>query len=391
MESLPIVAFGAVSPLGDGLGPLCEALDAGRSGLSVGSPTVGDAWHPTGDVPFDLPALPAGLARHDSRCARLLARCLEQVSGAVEQVVRRVPPERIGVVVGTSASGNTDLERAHVPGGEFEYAYHDRQTFGVAAVVARQLLAVRGPSFVVSTACSSGAGAIASAARLIGAGVCDAVVAASVDALCGTTYHGFRNMGVMDERLCRPFDEGRDGLNLGEGASALVLCRAQRVPRIEGPRLFLAGCGLSADAHHMTAPDPTGGGATLAMERALADATVGPEEVGYVNLHGTGTPHNDLAEARGVHRVFGTAVPCSSTKGFTGHLLGAAGGVEAAISLLALERQRLPRNLHIREQDPEVAIPILRDDADAPGIRHALSNSFAFGGANAALLFGVQR
>jgi len=127
------------------------------------------------------------------------------------------------------------------------------------------------------------------------------------------------------------------------------------------------------------------------MERALADAAVAVGEVGYVNLHGTGTPHNDLAEARGVHRVFGPSVPCSSTKGFTGHLLGAAGGVEAAISLLALERERLPRNLHLGELDPDVAISILRDDGDAAGIRYALSNSFAFGGANAALLLGVRR
>ena len=387
MEPLPIVGFAAVSPFGATVEDLCAGLDAGRTALSMGSASVDGAAHPTGDVTVELPTLPDAMAPFDTRCNRLMARALADIAPAREAVLARYPADRVGVVVGTSASGTTAIEAVHVPGGEFPFDYHRSYSFGSVATVTQQLLGLAGPCYSVNTACASGAHAVISAARLIHGGLCDAVVVGAVDALCLITYHGFRGLGVLDEQICRPFDGGRAGLNLGEGAAALVLCRDD----VSGSGLYLAGYGASADAHHMTAPDPRGGGAAIAIRQALDRGGIGPADVGYVNLHGTGTPLNDASEALAVQQTLGTAVPCSSTKGGTGHLLGAAAGVEAAVTLTALKHGRLPGNTNLESLDPDIGIHVLDASADAPGTRHALSNSFAFGGANAALLLGIAR
>jgi len=387
MTPLPIVDFAAVSPFGATAQDLWAGLDAGRTALSLGSASVDDATHPTGDVTVDLPALPGALASFDTRCNRLMARALADVASACDTVLARYPAERVGVVVGTSASGTSAIEAVHVPGGEFPFDYHRSYSFGSVATMTQQLLGLAGPCYSVNTACASGAHAVISAARLIHGGLCDAVVVGAVDALCLITYHGFRGLGVLDERICRPFDGDRAGLNLGEGASALVLCRED----VTDCGLVLAGYGASADAHHMTAPDPRGGGAAIAIRQAMDRAGIGPADVGYVNLHGTGTPLNDASEALAVHQALGADVPCSSTKGGTGHLLGAAAGVEAAVTLTALQCGRLPGNTNLGALDPEIGIHVLDASMDVPGIRHAVSNSFAFGGANAALLLGISR
>jgi 3-oxoacyl-[acyl-carrier-protein] synthase-1 len=247
----------------------------------------------------------------------------------------------------------------------------------------RASLGLAGPAFVVSTACSSSAKVFANAARMIEAGVVDAAVVGGVDSLCLTTLYGFRSLELVSADICRPWDAARAGLSLGEGAAFALLERdAGRA------RAWLRGCGESSDGHHMSSPHPEGAGAALAMRAALADAGLAPGDVDYLNLHGTATPGNDAAEDRAVRQVFGTSIACSSTKGFTGHTLGAAGAVEAAIAVLALERGLLPASLNLRERDPALELEPLRVATERPA-RVVASNSFGFGGSNACLVIGA--
>lgn len=390
-EPIPILAHAAVSALGTTNEETAARLWAGTTGLTPAGTVVPDAPSPVGEVAGPLPPLPDALAAWDSRANRLLAMALAQVAPELAHVRDAFGPDRVGVVIGTSASGNTDLERAFAADGAAGYDYHRRQAFGGCASLAARLADVNGPAYAVSTACSSGANAMISAARLIRAGVCDAVVVGATDALCRTTVFGFQALGVVDPGVCRPFDADRRGLNLGEGAAVLVVARNRPAAFADGPDLFLAGWGATSEAHHMTQPDPEGNGSARTMAAALDCAGLAPADIGYLNLHGTATPQNDTAEARGVARVFGTRVAAGSTKGYTGHLLGAAAAVEAVISLIALRAQRLPPNLNLRRKDPDVPIDILDAVTPAPGIRYALSNSFAFGGNDTSLIFGVRR
>jgi 3-oxoacyl-[acyl-carrier-protein] synthase-1 len=263
--------------------------------------------------------------------------------------------------------------------------YRDRQnTYSLGAFVTRAF-DLRGPSFVVSTACSSSAKVFGNAARLIAAGLVDAALVGGVDSLCLTTLYGFNSLELLSPEICRPWDAHRRGLSIGEGAAFALLERESAAP--QG---WLLGVGESNDGYHMSTPHPEGAGAIAAMRAALADAALAPQDIGYVNLHGTATPSNDAAEDRAVGAVFGTAVPCSSTKGATGHTLGAAGGVEAAISLLALRHRLLPAGLNIRDPDPALHLDYLRENREQP-LRAALSNSFGFGGTNASLVLAATR
>jgi 3-oxoacyl-[acyl-carrier-protein] synthase-1 len=390
MKPFPILGFSAISAIGRSLDETALNLFGGRSGLTVGSAVIPEAATPLGEVRGPLAPLPDAFAAFDTRANRLLGEALAEVRPSLDLLRECVRPERIGVVVGTSASGNTDLESEFARDGAIGLDYHRRQSFGGAAMLVAGVAGAAGPAFGVSTACSSGANAVISAARMMAASVCDAVIVASTDALCRTTYHGFRGLGVTDDGPCRPFDRDRKGLNLGEGAAVLILARERPVGFRNGPDLFLAGWGATSEAHHMTAPDPEGDGAARSMASALACAGIGPGDIGYLNLHGTATPQNDVAEARGVAKVFGRDMAAGSTKGFTGHLLGAAAGLEAVVTLLALGHERLPPNVNMQHQDPEVLIRILDAAEPAPGIRYALSNSFAFGGNDTTLVFGVR-
>ncbi len=386
-----ILAFGTVSALGASVAETSRNLFACRSGLSLRSTVVPDAPSPVGEVSGLLPALPDALSPWDNRANRLLAMALVQVMPQLERVRDVFGPARVGVVIGTSASGNTDLEYVLAAGGAANYDYHRRQAFGSCATVAARLAGVAGPAYAVSTACSSGANAMISAAHLIRSGVCDAVVVGATDALCRTTVFGFQALGVTDPGVCRPFDADRQGLNLGEGAAVLVVARGRPDAFTGGTELFLAGWGASSEAHHMTQPDPEGDGSARTMAAALACAGLVPGDIGYLNLHGTATPQNDTAEARGVAKVFGTATNAGSTKGYTGHTLGAAAAIEAVVSLIALCEERLPPNLNLLRKDPDVNIDLLDKVTPVPGIRYALSNSFAFGGNDTSLIFGVRR
>src|SRR5690606_37348901 len=243
---------------------------------------------------------------------------------------------------------------------------------------------LRGPCATVSTACSSSAKVFAQAARLVQAGLADAALVGGVDTLCGSVLFGFNSLGLVSANPCRPFDRDRDGLSLGEAGGFAVLERAH-----EGHHgLRLCGYGESSDAHHMSAPHPEGLGARLAMRDALARAGVAAADIGYLNLHGTSTPANDAVEAAAVAAMFPDSLHASSTKGWTGHTLGAAGIVESVFALLALEHGLLPGILHSENPDPACGPQIRFANAEDATIRHAMNNSFGFGGNNASLVFG---
>jgi 3-oxoacyl-[acyl-carrier-protein] synthase I len=237
----------------------------------------------------------------------------------------------------------------------------------------------------VSTACSSSAKVFAAAARMIEAGIVDAAVVGGVDSLCMTTLYGFASLELLSAQICRPWDAQRNGLSLGEAAAFALLER-----ECTAPQAWLLGAGESSDGHHMSSPHPEGAGAAQAMRGALAQAGLQPSDVNYLNLHGTGTPGNDAAEDRAVCTVFGHELPCSSTKGHTGHTLGAAGGVEAAISMLALQHGVVPAGLNVQTPDPALKANYLRETRQQT-LRVVASNSFGFGGSNASLIFGAAR
>ncbi len=331
------------------------------------------------------------LAHWDCRNNRLaqLALAEDDFRIEVEQRRARFGAGRIGVFIGTSTSGVQQAELAYrerdreanlLPDG---FVHRYTQNIFSAADFVRIDLGLEGPTLAISTACSSSAKVFASARRAISAGDCDAAVVGGVDSLCLTTLYGFNSLQLVSSEPCRPADLTRNGISIGEAAGFALLERG------EGD-LMLLGYGESSDAHHMSAPDPEGRGASAAMRAALQRAGLEPRQVDYINLHGTATPANDLAEDRAVREVFGTGVALSSTKGWTGHTLGAAGMVEAAIALLCIEAGFMPRSLNTREKDPAIEGNILLETRRTP-VRRVLSNSFGFGGSNCSLIFGSGR
>jgi 3-oxoacyl-[acyl-carrier-protein] synthase-1 len=241
--------------------------------------------------------------------------------------------------------------------------------------------------FVISTACSSSSKAFANAQRMIDCGLIDAAIVGGVDSLCLTTLHGFQSLQLLSERPCSPYGAGRNGISIGEAAAFVLLTRAPA--QLPTGAILLRGVGESSDAHHMSSPHPQGLGAQLAMRSALQTANLDASEIDYVNLHGTATPSNDAAEDKAVCEILGTHTPCSSTKGHTGHTLGAAGGLEAVICALALRHQTLPGGCHTDVIDPQLHAAYLQANRRAP-LRNVLSNSFGFGGSNSCLILGLN-
>jgi 3-oxoacyl-[acyl-carrier-protein] synthase-1 len=387
MKPLRIGAYTLSTAVGAGRAAHVEALRTGTTGLrklAFDTNTL-DCW--LGEVrDFDR-ALSGTLADWDCRNNRLADFALghDGFLDAVAACHKRYGAARIGVYIGTSTSGvhHTELAyRARDPQsnqlpGWFDHQ-HSQNVFSVAGFVARRL-GLRGPALAISTACSSSAKVFAAARRAIAAGICDAAVVGGVDSLCLTTLYGFNSLQLISADICRPADSARNGISIGEAGGFALL-----EPQADSP-LALLGYGETSDAYHMSSPEPDGRGAIASMRAALADAA--PGAVDYVNLHGTGTVANDIAESRAMCEVFGTATACSSTKGWTGHTLGAAGIVEAAICLLAIEHGFMPRSLNTRSVDPKIEAGVLLE-ARSTSVRRALSNSFGFGGSNCSLLFG---
>ena len=390
MTAIFLQAQSCVCALGD-------TPDAIRAALWADTPsgvaptelhTPGRMLH-LGCVTTPLPSLADLPENQRSRNNALLLAALAPLRASVQAAIDRFGPQRVAVVLGVSTAGLDEgvaaVRQVHAGfGWPRGYDYALQEMGNAAQCVARQL-GVTGPAYVISTACSSGAKALATGARLLRSGLVDAVVAGGGDALSGFTIAGFSGLDAVSAERCNPLSANRAGINIGEGAALFLMGRD------EGP-VRLAGWGESADAHHMSAPEPSGRGAAEAMKRALARAGVAPGEVDYVNLHGTATEQNDAMESLAVERVLGRDVPVSSTKPLTGHALAAAGAIEAAFAWHALVDNptgRLPVHWWDGVADP--ALPALRPVT--PGmalgrpLRHVLSNSFAFGGSNASLLF----
>ncbi len=394
--SLLLASYTASSCLGVGLDATWRALQTQTSGLKpCDFETVAlDTW--IGEVPgVDAVPMPEGLQAWDCRNNRLALLGLRQdgFEDAVRQAVARHGRGRVGVFLGTSTSGMLQTELAyrerHASRGPLPAWFHYDETqnsYSVAGFV-REYFGLAGPAFVVSTACSSSSKVFANAQRYLDAGLIDAAIVGGVDSLCLTTLYGFHSLQLLSSQPCTPYGAGRKGISIGEAAAFALLTRVPA--RVAAGAVLLRGVGESSDAHHMSSPHPQGLGAQLAMQAALRSAGLRPEQIDYVNLHGTATPSNDAAEDQAVGAVFGAHLPpCSSTKGHTGHTLGAAGGLEAVIGALALRHQLAPGGCQTRALDPQLRAPYLLANRALP-LRHVLSNSFGFGGSNSCLILGL--
>jgi 3-oxoacyl-[acyl-carrier-protein] synthase-1 len=372
-----------------------DMLSQQRSGLTpCRFETVHDLATYIGEAPgVDAVTLPTALAEHDCRNNRLAWLGLTQdgFDAAVRSAIARHGRRRVGVFLGTSTAGILQTEQAYrrrdADSGALPDDFNYRtthNTYSVAGFV-RDYFQLEGPAMVVSTACSSSAKVFGSAARMIEAGLIDAALVGGVDSLCLTTLYGFNSLELLAPQPCRPFDTARNGLSIGEAAAFVLLERPDDT--LAADAVLLLGVGESSDAHHMSSPHPEGLGARMAMTAALQAAGLQASDIDYINLHGTATPGNDAAEGKGVAAVFGDRTPCSSTKGASGHTLGAAGGLEAIICAIALQRGFLPGGCNTQQLDPAIPIRYLTANAEiAP--RRVLSNSFGFGGTNCSLVLG---
>lgn len=323
-----------------------------------------------------------------SRNNAVLERALAPLHAAIEAAMARVGPTRVAIVLGTSTSGIHEGElavRARTATGEWPAGFHySQQELDSPARYLARRLGTAGPAYTISTACSSSAKALSAAARLLEHGLADVAIVGGVDTLCSFTIAGFRSLDAVSATRCNPLSAHRQGINLGEGAALFLMSREP------GP-VRLAGWGETGDAHHISAPDPTGTGARVAMQQALARAGLQPGDIDYLNLHGTATEQNDTMEARAVADLFVADIAVSSTKPQTGHTLGAAGAVEAALLYLTLDgnpQGRLPAHWWDGVLDPAIAPLHVVGAGETLGrpVRHAMSNSFAFGGSNCVLV-----
>ncbi|MGR9116668.1 MAG: beta-ketoacyl-ACP synthase [Gammaproteobacteria bacterium] len=384
--------LGLVCAAGSNKGEILAAIQSGdRSGLvetDEFSFLHGHA-HFVGTVQAELPKIDTRFSVYDCRNNRLLLAALEQIQPTVDAMIGKYGADRIGVVIGTSTSGVrsteqalTEVARGRPKPPQFHYK---QQQFAGGADFMAHLLDLRGPAYAVSTACSSSGRALASARRLMALDICDAVIVGGADSLCRFTVCGFDALESVSTGLCKPFGQHRDGINLAEAASLFVLSRE------DGP-VRLQGIGASSDAYHFSAPDPDGGAVIAAMEMALKDARMRPDQIDYINLHGTATPLNDAMESDAVARVFGNKVAVSSSKGMTGHALGAAAALELGLCWLLLSRADEQGALipNINDDMLDSSMPALnfvrRGGKLGRRIEHCQSNSFAFGGNNISII-----
>ncbi|MBO1324796.1 beta-ketoacyl-[acyl-carrier-protein] synthase family protein [Acetobacter sp. TBRC 12305] len=394
MTPLVVTAGTALSAIGPGLDATRQALLARRSGLQpcdFAGVSSGYAGRVAG---VETHVLPASLRIFDCRNNRLadMALRLDGFADHVAQARAFYGPTRMAVVMGTSTSGILTTENAYarrdVAHGTLPADFdqeHTQDLFSLPRLVAGAL-GLGGPVLSVSNACASSSRAFVDAWHMIEAGLCDAVVVGGVDSLCGMTLRGFAALGLIAAGPTRPCDVARDGISVGEGAGFVLLERPHA--RVGTGLARFLGFGASSDGHHMSSPDPAGRGAIAAMRHALARARLSAADIDYINLHGTGSQANDAMEDMAVYSVFGDGVPCSSTKGWTGHTLGASGTVEAIISILCLQHGFLPGCLNVGQVDPGFRARVVTTNAAAP-LRHVLSNAFGFGGTNCSLVFGV--
>ena len=397
MQPPVLTASTAVSAIGRGADAHLQALRNRASGLRPNDfdPMIG-GW--IGRVPgVEDHSLPPNLSRYACR-NNVLADMALRTDGFAEAVAEareQYGAGRIAVVLGTSTSGVIAAEDAYrhrddtgaLPA---SFNYDGTQDIFSLGGFVRAALGLHGPALVISTACASSARCMMDAAGLIRAGVVDAAVVGGADSLCRMTLHGFSALELISPVPCRPCGHDRTGISIGEAAGFALMERADAPARGVGPRMALLGAGASSDGYHMSTPHPEGAGAIAAMRQALGAAGLTPEDVDWINLHGTGTRANDATEDMAVSAVFGDGVPCSSTKGWTGHTLGACGILETVIAGQCMQHGFIAGCLGLEAADPAFHAQVATGNTDRP-VRHVVSNSFGFGGINCSLVLGVVR
>ncbi|MGF6088570.1 beta-ketoacyl-[acyl-carrier-protein] synthase family protein [Pseudomonas sp. 18173] len=389
-------ALGLVCALGRDRQEVARNLFAGDcGGMREQAGWVPQRTLPVGAVMGKLATLPADMSHHHSRNNQLLLEATLQIQADIDSAIQTYGRDRIGVVLGTSTSGIDEASQGlahYLREKQFPAEYdYQQQELGAPANFLAEWLQLSGPAYVISTACTSSARALMSARRLLDLGICDAVLCGGVDTLCKLTLNGFSALEAVSQQRCNPFSVNRNGINIGEAAVLFLMTRRAG----DSQPIALLGSGASSDAHHISAPEPTGRGALQAMRKALGRANLQPQQIAYLNLHGTATQHNDAMESQAVATLFPAGVPCSSSKPMTGHTLGAAGALEAAFCWLSLSpdnrEHALPPHVWDGQPDPELpplqwVTPATRLTSIAP--RYLMSNSFAFGGNNVSLIIG---
>ncbi|MEQ8390234.1 MAG: beta-ketoacyl-[acyl-carrier-protein] synthase family protein [Thalassospira sp.] len=390
---LYLSSLGIVSSLGTGITETKATLAGKKNACMIKrSGFLPDRETILGTVTGDLEKLPDLLSEFDTRNNRLLWATASQIIDDIDELIAKFGKDRIGVLIGTSTAGieeGTAHYQQRVENGKFPESFrYGHQEIGSPSEFLKTAFDLRGPAYSISTACSSSAKAFASGLRLLKANTCDAVLVGGVDSLCRLTVGGFDALQSLSDGICNPMSKNRNGINIGEGAALFIL-------RKDAGEIELLGVGESSDAHHPNAPHPDGLGAARAMQAALARSGITPADIDYINLHGTATPLNDIMEAKAVHAVLGPVVPASSTKPLTGHSLGAAGAIEAAILWLSLSDSEIGAPLPVHHWDgakddelPPINL-VTSNQSLAPRNRLAMmSNSFAFGGSNVSVILG---
>lgn len=386
--------LGLICALGNNLSDITHNFLKGNSGIALTDNYSPNKVLPLGCVATQtLPPLESLPLPHRSRNNQLALAALEQIRPALLTLINKYGAHRIGIVVGTSTSGIFESEQAfkhYAQHEKFPPEFHyNQQELGSPALALAETLGITGPAYTHSSACASSGKAMASAARLINLGICDAVITGGVDSLCQFTVAGFSSLESVSHTLCNPMSKNRSGINIGEGAALFLMSK-------EPSEISLRGWGESSDAYHISSPDPAGTSAKIAIEQALSRADISASDIDYINMHGTATLQNDSMESNAIHALFGNHTPVSSTKPLTGHTLGASSAIEAALCWLAMQARNktgiCPPHLWDGIADPQLPELHIAEMNYAIGrpIHFALSNSFAFGGSNVTLILGRE-
>lgn len=384
---IAITDYDSCNAAGGDIGSLRAALLTQTSGLTPNTFSEVKTWLGSVAAVDDINDLGAWQSRNNALA--LLGLSSPSLTANLNQLVKRYGASRIGVVIGSSTSSIDRTETAYTyldNQGELDARFQQPLVHNphAPALFASYFAGLDGPSMTINTACSSSAKVFATGARWLAAGIVDAVLVGGVDSLCLSVIHGFDSLQLVSPDPCRPFDQQRDGINLGEAAGFAILQRHGECEAIHG--IYLTGYGESSDAYHMSHPHPEGSGAKLCIEAALAMAKRHPHDIDYINLHGTASRANDAIEGKLISALFGQHSRCSSTKGWMGHTLGAAGITEAIIAMDSLHTGLIPGSLNLQTLDRDMALLISPENTLQP-CRHVMSNSFGFGGNNCSLVF----
>lgn len=378
MANISITSYSAICSLGTNIKEIFKnSLSDKTMFFSEDGEIIEGANLFLGKVKSKLPSIDN--PKYNTRTNSLLLHCCEQIKSDLDDAISRYGNNRIGVVIGSTNVGVNEYENSHD-------VFHSQ--IGSPALFLKDLLDLKSYCAGVSTACTSGVKAFSTALKLINNGICDAVICGASDAISKTPVFGFTALEVMSQSICRPFSKNRDGINIGEGAALFLL------EKDVNKGYSVLGIGETSDAYHAATPDPKGEQATIAIQTALREAGLSPEDIDYINLHGTGTITNDIMEANAVYNVFNNKVPASSTKSLTGHCLGASAGVESALCLAFMDdtinpdKRLIPHNYDgIYDNDlPKIKLVNKNDISEKN--KYVVCNAFGFGGSNAVIVFG---